>query len=115
MIGTLAVIAVLVVLQMVRIQASAEASQFRLQADAFSGTFITYYPERGEMFDRNGHLLAGNKTVYEVGVDLKAMKDPYSIASAASNYLGKDYKVNVENDTELGLVKVILVVEDSEI
>jgi cell division protein FtsI/penicillin-binding protein 2 len=89
--GILAFLAVTIVLQMVRIQASAEANQFRIQADAFAGTFVTYYPERGKIFDRNGHLLAGNQTVYEVGVDLKSVRDPYSIAMAASNYLGKDY------------------------
>ena len=35
-----------------------------------------FYPERGEIYDRNGHLLAGNRTVYEVGVSLSEMKDP---------------------------------------
>ncbi len=110
--GTLAVIAVLIVLQMVRIQASAEASQFRMQADVFSGTFITYYPERGEMLDRNGHLLAGNRTVYEVGVDLKAMKDPYSIASAVSNYLGKDYNKVFETITNPPSDLSFLVIEN---
>ena len=89
--GTLALLAVTIVLQIVRIQASAEANQFRIQADAFAGSFVTYYPERGKIFDRNGHLLAGNQTVFEVGVDIKSVRDPYSIAMAASNYLGKDY------------------------
>jgi cell division protein FtsI/penicillin-binding protein 2 len=89
--GTLAFMAVTIVLQMVRIQASAEANQFRIQADDFAGSFVTYYPERGKIFDRNGHLLAGNQTVFEVGVDINSVRDPYSIAMAASNYLGKDY------------------------
>jgi cell division protein FtsI/penicillin-binding protein 2 len=89
--SSMAFLAVAIVLQMVRIQASAEANQFRQQADAFAGKFVTYYPERGEIFDRNGHLLAGNQTVYEVGVDLNAELDPYSLAMAASTYLGKDY------------------------
>lgn len=87
----LAFLAVAIVLQMVRIQASAEASQFRDQADIFAGEFITYYPERGEIFDRDGHLLAGNQTVYEIGIDLQAVRDPYSLAMAASTHLGKDY------------------------
>jgi cell division protein FtsI/penicillin-binding protein 2 len=30
---------------------------------------IDFYPPRGEIYDRNGNLLAGNKTVYEVGLD----------------------------------------------
>lgn len=89
--GILALIAVLVILQMVRIQASAEAEAFRAQADAFKGGFRTFYPERGEIYDRNGHLLAGNQTVYEVGVDLTTVKDPHSVAMAVSVNLGKDY------------------------
>jgi cell division protein FtsI/penicillin-binding protein 2 len=89
--GFLAFVAALVVLQMVRIQVSAEAETFREQADAFKGGYRTYYPERGEIYDRNGHLLAGNQTVYEVGVDLTAVIDPHSIAMAVSVNLGKDY------------------------
>ena len=87
----LAVVAVLVILQMARIQASAEAVTFREQADAFKGEYKTYYPERGEIYDRNGHLLAGNQTVYEVGVDLTTVTDPHSVAMAVSVNLGKNY------------------------
>ena len=89
--GFLAFVAALIVLQMVRIQVSAEAGIFQDQADAFKGGYRTYYPERGEIYDRNGHLLAGNQTVYEVGVDLNTMKDPHSIAMAVSVNLGKDF------------------------
>ncbi|MFZ5910912.1 MAG: peptidoglycan D,D-transpeptidase FtsI family protein [Chloroflexota bacterium] len=89
--GFLALAAVAILLQMVRIQASAEAEQFRQQADAFAGEWKIYYPERGEIYDRNGHLLAGNQTVYEVGVDLTTVRDPHSVAMAVSVNLGKDY------------------------
>jgi len=89
--GFLALGAVAVLLQMVRIQASAEAGQFRQQADAFAGEWKIYYPERGEIYDRNGHLLAGNQTVYEVGIDLTTVRDPHSVAMAVSVNLGKDY------------------------
>jgi cell division protein FtsI/penicillin-binding protein 2 len=89
--GFLAFVATLVILQMVRIQVSAEAEAFREQADAFKGEYKTYYPERGEIYDRNGHLLAGNQTVYEVGVDLTTVVDPHSVAMAVSVNLNKDY------------------------
>lgn len=89
--GFLAFVATLVLLQMVRIQASAEADQFRQQKDLFAGDYKTYYPERGDIYDRNGHLLAGNQTVYEVGVDLTTVRDPHSIAMAVSVNLGKNY------------------------
>jgi cell division protein FtsI/penicillin-binding protein 2 len=89
--GFLAFVATLVILQMVRIQVSAEAQAFREQADAFKGEYKTFYPERGEIYDRNGHLLAGNQTVYEVGVDLTTVADPHSVAMAVSVNLNKDY------------------------
>ena len=89
--GFLAFVATVVLLQMVRIQASAEAEQFRKQKDIFAGDYRTYYPERGEIYDRNGHLLAGNQTVYEVGVNLTTVRDPHSIAMAVSVNLNKNY------------------------
>ena len=53
--------------QIVRIQNSPEVAGVTGQ-----GAYIwrTFYPARGEIYDRRGSLLAGNKTVYEVGVDL---------------------------------------------
>ena len=51
-------------------------------------TVQTFYPEHGEIYDRNGHLLAGNKTVYEIGVDLKSIKDKHAIALAVGMELG---------------------------
>ncbi len=81
----------LILAQLVRIQNSREAALFRLQADQYASELRTIYPERGEIYDRNGHLLAGNKTVYEVGVTLAAVKDPNAIAMAVSTQLGLDY------------------------
>lgn len=95
--GFLAFVATLIVLQMVRIQASAEAEQFRKQADDFAGEYKVYYPERGEIYDRNGHLLAGNHTVYEVGVDTTTVRDPHSVAMAISVNLGKNYNTVYSN------------------
>ena len=89
--GFLALIGSLVVLQMVRILISPEAEAFRKQKELYSGDYRTFYPERGEIYDRNGHLLAGNQIVYEVGVDLNTVRDPHSVAMAVSVNLGKDY------------------------
>jgi len=89
--GFLAMVAALIVLQMVRILVSPEADSFRRQKDIFSGDYRTFYPERGEIYDRNGHLLAGNQIVYEVGVNLNTVRDPHSIAMAVSVNLGKNY------------------------
>jgi cell division protein FtsI/penicillin-binding protein 2 len=89
--GTLALIAFAIVVQMTRIQNSPEADYFREQVDVYAREPRTYYPDRGEIYDRNGHLLAGNKSVYEIGVNLTNMKDPEAIASSVSVELGKNY------------------------
>jgi cell division protein FtsI/penicillin-binding protein 2 len=47
-------------------------------------------PPRGQILDRWGHVLAGNKTVYEVGVELGQMKNPNTIATTLHLVLGMD-------------------------
>jgi cell division protein FtsI/penicillin-binding protein 2 len=89
--GILAFIAFAIVLQIVRIQNSEEAAIFRQRALNYASELKTFYPDRGEIYDRNGHLLAGNKTVYEVGVNLTIAKNPNALALALSSQLGVDY------------------------
>jgi cell division protein FtsI/penicillin-binding protein 2 len=79
---------VAILVQMVRIQYSEQAQAFLLQGDRYSGEFQTIYPERGEIYDRDGHLLAGNRTVYEVGVSINDVEDAHALAYALSMYLG---------------------------
>src|SRR5215211_2104154 len=86
------IVGVAVVVQMIRIQYSEQAQVFILQGDRYSGEFQMVYPERGEIYDRNGHLLAGNRTVYEVGVSLAEMKDPQALAYTLGTYLGLAYE-----------------------
>src|ERR1041384_6502147 len=80
---TLAVIA-----PMIRSQTSQQAKVFLSQGDRYAGEFQTFYPERGEIYDRNGHLLAGNRTVYEVGVSLDRLKTPESVEKIPRNFRG---------------------------
>jgi cell division protein FtsI/penicillin-binding protein 2 len=80
-----------VITQMIRIQSSEEAQIFLSQGNRYSGEFQMAYPERGEIYDRNGHLLAGNRTVYEVGVSLKDVNDPQALAYTLGTYLGLQY------------------------
>lgn len=77
-----------VILQILRIQNSPEARIFRAQAAQYASILRTYYPERGEIYDRNGHLLAGNKTVYEVGVELSEAQDKQALALAVGTVVG---------------------------
>ncbi len=86
-----ALLALSILGQVVRIQNSEEAHIFQTQAAIYDGYYRTYYPARGDIYDRDGHLLAGNKTVYEVGVNLRDMKNPQTIALTLSVTLGLNY------------------------
>ena len=88
----LALVALAVIVQMFRIQSSEQAKVFLSQGDRYAGEFRMFYPERGEIYDRLGHLLAGNRTVYEVGVSLNEMTSPESLAHTLSTYLGLSYE-----------------------
>ncbi|HLA08697.1 MAG TPA: penicillin-binding protein 2, partial [Anaerolineales bacterium] len=85
-------IALAVLVQLIRIQNSEQAAIFLSQGDRYAGEFRMFYPERGEIYDRQGHLLAGNRTVYEVGVSLRDMEDPESLAYILGTYLGLTYE-----------------------
>ena len=85
-------VALAILVQMIRIQNSEQAAIFLSQGDQYAGEFRMFYPERGEIYDRNGHLLAGNRTVYEVGVSLSDMEDPDALAVTLGTYLGLTYE-----------------------
>ncbi len=78
----LAFVALSVLMKILRLQNSPDAAIFRARADDWTKVLKTYHPERGEIYDRNGHLLAGNRTVYEVGVELRDAIDKHAIALA---------------------------------
>ncbi len=86
-----ALLAVVIIFQMIRIQASPEAAVFLKQGDRYAGKFETFFPERGQIYDRNGHLLAGNQSVYEIGVSLADIKNPETIALTLSVVLNLNY------------------------
>jgi cell division protein FtsI/penicillin-binding protein 2 len=88
----LALVGLAVIVQMFRIQSSEQAKVFLSQGDRYAGEFRMFYPERGEIYDRQGHLLAGNRTVYEVGVSLNEMTSPESLAHTLNTYLGLTYE-----------------------
>lgn len=92
-VGTLfSLMAMLIVGQMVRIQTNpSQVAMLRNQQAGYATVPHTIYPARGEITDRWGHLLAGNKTVYEVGVELSRVKNPHTIALTLNVVLGLDY------------------------
>ena len=109
--GALALFALAIVVQMTRIQNSPEADIFRQQSEAYAYEYRTFYPNRGEIYDRKGRLLAGEKIIYEIGVDLNIMTDPHAIAFAVSDTLGMDYDglMDVMQNPPEGLSYIILV------
>jgi cell division protein FtsI/penicillin-binding protein 2 len=84
-------LAVFIVVQMLRIQLSPQAEALRDKGELYSGTWRNLTPARGQIYDRWGHLLAGNKTVYEVGVVLEEVENPSTIALALNAVLDVDY------------------------
>ncbi len=87
----LALMSLAIIVQMARIQDSKSAAELRAQAYRYSGEMHKIYPERGSIYDRWGHLLAGNEQIYEVGADLQAVRDPQTIAAALNTILGTDF------------------------
>ncbi len=128
-------IGIAIIAQMARIQISPEASDFRDLVLRNKGWIETVFPARGEVYDRNGKLLAGNQTVVEIGVTLEQVENPQSIAETLSTVLNADYvtildKINnvseeqvyvmlvdyvsVENAEEIKRIKAELEEENSE-
>lgn len=55
--------------------------------------YVDVTSERGGIYDRYGHILAGNKEMYELGVNLAAAgRDPETIATVLAQEFGMDYK-----------------------
>lgn len=99
-----------IVVQVIRIQTSKEAAVFLKQGDRYAGSFQTLSPERGQIYDRQGHLLAGNKTVYEVGLSFREVKNPRTIALTLNVVLGMDYQKvleTLENPPE-GIIYLVI-------
>jgi cell division protein FtsI/penicillin-binding protein 2 len=101
-----------VIVQIIRIQTSDQAEIFLSQGDRYAGEFQMFYPERGEIYDRNGHLLAGNRTVYEVGVSLREVENPEAMASALSATLGITYEEVYKKLTESPETWEYVVIQD---
>ncbi len=83
----------LVLVQVIRIQTSASHKQVsQWVSETYSSETSMQYPERGNIYDRWGHLLASNMIVYEIGVDLYDVVDPETIAEALTSQAGLNYQ-----------------------
>ncbi len=80
--------AVILAAQMIRIQI---AGNSLVSPDTH---FKKVYPERGSIYDRNGNLMAGNRIVYKMSVNLKIIdtnQNQDDIIKTLYKVLGKDY------------------------
>jgi cell division protein FtsI/penicillin-binding protein 2 len=88
----LSLASILIISRMIRIQNSAKYQELSKKAEAdYSYAIENYYPERGNIYDRWGRLMAGNEDVFEVGVLLEYVKNPKSIAQTLDGVNGMQY------------------------
>ncbi len=83
----------LVLGQIIRIQTSASHKELSQWAEeTYSYETRMQYPERGNIYDRWGNLLASNMVVYEIGVDLQEVSNPTTIAEALTSQAGLNFE-----------------------
>jgi cell division protein FtsI/penicillin-binding protein 2 len=86
------VLPLLIVVQVFRIQIDpSQSAKIMLESQGWSNLKKTIVPPRGLLYDRWGNLLAGNRTVYEVGVELQNVENPQTIAQTVATILDVDY------------------------
>jgi len=85
------IMATAIVFKLIHVQVFPQKQDLEKQEYYHSGEMRMIVPARGQIYDRWGHLLAGNEVVYEVGIDLPSMANPDTVALVASSMLGWDY------------------------
>lgn len=89
----LSLIGILIVVQMGRVQISPNGQLLREKAHVYEYETQTLVPERGNIYDRWGILLAGSKENYEVGINiLEPNMSPETVASTLAQVLGLKYE-----------------------
>ncbi|MEM5819083.1 MAG: hypothetical protein AAGU16_14610, partial [Desulfitobacterium hafniense] len=90
-------LSIMIIFQLFHIQNSNDYIELSEWADEqYTYEKKTVYPERGNIYDRWGHLLAGNEEVYEVGVLLQYVKNASTIAETLSAIPDVDYEKALE-------------------
>lgn len=69
-----------------------EGEELTKEGDLYQGVWLEIKPPRGLIYDRSGYLLAGNRIVYEVGLELQYKGTPEAIARVLNATLGIDYQ-----------------------
>jgi cell division protein FtsI/penicillin-binding protein 2 len=87
-----AAFAILIIGQVARIQVFPAAQQFQKQGQIYEGEYRYITPARGLIYDRYGRVLAGNQIFYEIGAELKDVRNPQTIAHTLSSILKVNYE-----------------------
>jgi cell division protein FtsI/penicillin-binding protein 2 len=83
---------VIIFFQTIRLQIIPAGKAIRQEGDdRFQGVLLDIDAPRGQIYDRTGHLLAGNEIIYEVGIELEYVEDASAIAQVLNAVLGMDY------------------------
>ena len=82
-----ALFGIAIIVQMVRINYTTYGQQLIAKSSDYQGIEKTIYPSRGTIYDRSGHILATNQIGYELGIDLKFVTDPESIAFSVASLI----------------------------
>lgn len=85
--GIFAFIGVLIIGRLFFLQFSTQKKEFIEEGDKFKRALHIFYPPRGQIYDRWGNLLAGNKLVYEIGAQVENVDNPETVAFALSKVL----------------------------
>lgn len=85
-------IGVAIIFQMIRVQNSPQAKDLIAYLEkTYNQEVRVIKPERGNIYDRWGNLLAGNTEVYEVGIAPPQVTNSDTVAQDLSSILGLDY------------------------
>lgn len=92
-VGTLIfILPTLISMQVIRIQLDpVQKQRIAEEGEIASNEVRLITPARGQIYDRWGSLLAGNRMVYEVGAELNRVENPLTIAQAVSSLLDVDF------------------------
>lgn len=89
-----------------------EAPDLLGEGGLYEGAKIPIEPPRGLIYDRNGNLIAGNKIVYEVGIELYYKGTPEAIAHVLNATIDVSYEdalrvANIQYDSEKAIYAVV--------
>jgi cell division protein FtsI/penicillin-binding protein 2 len=93
-------IALMIVFQILRVQNDPTMKTFSSNLTlTYSYIPIKHEAERGRIYDVNGKLLAGSKTVYQLGINLAVTKEqhgrnPDTITQTIMQYFGEEYTLD---------------------